>query len=155
MIAVLSAAFALGNRAKFFWASQVKQFSNWKEFTGYCPSEMPAAAAALLCSLCCRPIVLTHTWSQGGGLAPSKSLRISQLDRDDVTAVWSAKANSTLLLVWNHHMTCLSASIIMLLIFSVLAIPKDVSIPLSYLLQDKPRIVEQSGPSVWAAKCKK
>lgn len=155
MIVVLSTSFALGNRVKFALLclsplSEVHKSNSLvteKNLPATVP-EMPAAEAALLCSLCRRPIVLTHTWSQGGGLAPSKSLRISQLDRVDVTSVWSAKANSTFLLVWIHHMTCLSASIIMLLIFSVFAIPKDVSIPLSYLLQDKPRIVEQSGPSV-------
>lgn len=114
---------------------------------------MPAGAA-VLCFLCCRPAVLTHRWPQGGARAPSKRLWISQLDRGDVTSVWRAKATSTMLLACKNHMTCLPASIIMLLIFSVRPPPKDVSIHLSILLLDKSRVVEESRRFVWAAKCK-
>lgn len=57
------------------------------------------AAAAVLCSSWCGPVVLTGLRSLGGALAPSKTLQVPQLDRADVTSVWSIKATSTTLLV--------------------------------------------------------
>lgn len=83
------------------WSFELKNNLNSQKPRRKC-LKIPAAAA-VLCSSWSGPAVLTSRWSLGGALAPPKTLQVFQLDRADVTPVWSIKATSTPLLVWKSH----------------------------------------------------
>ncbi|XP_029011375.2 homeobox protein Hox-C10a [Betta splendens] len=111
------------------------------------------AKEAFLCSFSCGPADYSSKWSLGGAVAPPKTSKFSNL-----TALTSRQSEASRPLprcYWSeNHMTCLPASIIMLLIF-LHPPPKDVSILLSLFSRRNP-VVQTSGThqTITVAKCK-